>query len=55
MTAGPPTTPLRSWVESANAPDSDFPVQNLPFGAFRRWAATSRCASAWPSATRCST
>jgi fumarylacetoacetase len=27
---------LRSWVESANAPDSDFPVQNLPFGAFRR-------------------
>ncbi len=27
---------LRSWVDSANAPDSDFPVQNLPFGAFRR-------------------
>jgi fumarylacetoacetase len=27
---------LRSWVGSANAPDSDFPVQNLPFGAFRR-------------------
>ncbi len=27
---------LRSWVESANAPDSDFPVQNLPYGAFRR-------------------
>jgi len=27
---------LRSWVASANAPDSDFPVQNLPFGAFRR-------------------
>jgi fumarylacetoacetase len=27
---------LRSWVETANAPDSDFPVQNLPFGAFRR-------------------
>jgi fumarylacetoacetase len=26
---------LRSWVESANAPDSDFPMQNLPFGAFR--------------------
>ena len=26
---------LRSWVESANAPDSDFPIQNLPFGAFR--------------------
>lgn len=27
---------LRSWVESANAPTSDFPVQNLPFGVFRR-------------------
>ena len=26
---------LASWVESANAPDSDFPIQNLPFGAFR--------------------
>ena len=25
----------RSWVESANAPDSEFPVQNLPFGVFR--------------------
>jgi len=24
-----------SWVESANAPDTDFPVQNLPFGRFR--------------------
>ncbi len=27
---------LRSWVESANAEDTDFPVQNLPFGAFKR-------------------
>jgi fumarylacetoacetase len=26
----------RSWVESANAPASDFPIQNLPFSAFRR-------------------
>ena len=26
---------LRSWIESANAADSDFPIQNLPFGAFR--------------------
>ena len=25
---------LTSWVESANEPDSDFPVQNLPFGVF---------------------
>lgn len=27
---------LRSWVESANLPDCDFPIQNLPFGVFRR-------------------
>src|SRR6516164_6755886 len=25
----------RSFVESANLPDSDFPIQNLPFGVFR--------------------
>ncbi|HLH88771.1 MAG TPA: fumarylacetoacetase [Xanthobacteraceae bacterium] len=24
-----------SWVASANAPGCDFPIQNLPFGAFR--------------------
>src|SRR5260221_9870772 len=27
---------LTSWVESANGGTSDFPVQNLPFGVFRR-------------------
>lgn len=27
---------LESWVESANDPASDFPIQNLPFGRFRR-------------------
>ena len=27
---------LTSWVESANAPGADFPIQNLPFGIFRR-------------------
>jgi len=25
---------LRSWVGSANQPDGDFPIQNLPFGTF---------------------
>ncbi|WP_374584766.1 fumarylacetoacetase [Ideonella dechloratans] len=25
-----------SWVTSANAPDSDFPLQNLPYGRWRR-------------------
>jgi len=27
---------LASWVASANEPGADFPIQNLPFGAFRR-------------------
>ena len=27
---------LKSWVESANDPASDFPIQNLPYGVFRR-------------------
>jgi fumarylacetoacetase len=26
----------QSWVESANVAGSDFPIQNLPFGVFRR-------------------
>ena len=29
---------LRSWVGSANRADCDFPIQNLPFGIFRRAA-----------------
>jgi fumarylacetoacetase len=31
---------LRSWVESAGFPGSDFPIQNLPFGVFRRAGST---------------
>jgi fumarylacetoacetase len=31
---------LESWVASANAPETDFPIQNLPFGRFRRVLAT---------------
>jgi fumarylacetoacetase len=27
---------LKSWVASANQDDTDFPIQNLPFGVFRR-------------------
>jgi fumarylacetoacetase len=30
---------VQSWVESANVAGSDFPIQNLPFGVFRRRAA----------------
>ncbi|MGH7690186.1 MAG: fumarylacetoacetase, partial [Gemmatimonadaceae bacterium] len=27
---------LRSWVPGSDAPDTEFPIQNLPFGVFRR-------------------
>ncbi len=27
---------LTSWLQSANDPATDFPIQNLPFGRFRR-------------------
>jgi fumarylacetoacetase len=27
---------LKSWVESANEPGCDFPIQNLPFGIFKK-------------------
>jgi fumarylacetoacetase len=34
---GPTHDPsARSWVESAQRPGTDFPIQNLPFGVFRR-------------------
>ncbi len=35
----------RSWLDSANAPEGDFPIQNLPFGVFRRGGSTEefRC------------
>ncbi len=32
----------RSWVVSANEPDTDFPIQNLPFCVFRRGAEGAR-------------
>jgi fumarylacetoacetase len=31
---------LVSWVASANAPGTDFPIQNLPLGVFRRAGST---------------
>jgi fumarylacetoacetase len=37
MTMDATHNPLaQSWVESANGYDTDFPIQNLPFGRFRR-------------------
>jgi fumarylacetoacetase len=32
---------VQSWVESANVTGSDFPIQNLPFGVFRRRGGTT--------------
>ena len=34
---------LKSWVESANAPDTDFPLNNLPCGVFSRDGEEPRC------------
>ena len=31
----------RSWVASANSAETDFPIQNLPLGVFRRRGSTS--------------
>jgi len=39
---------LQSWVASANADDTDFPIQNLPFGRFRRFHGTGQTGSAEP-------
>lgn len=33
---------LRSWVDSANTAGTDFPIQNLPFGVFRRYSSGER-------------
>ncbi len=37
---------IRSWVASANAPETDFPLNNLPCGVFSRPNAKARCGMA---------
>ena len=34
---------IRSWVESANAPDCNFPLNNLPYGVFSNSDNAPRC------------
>lgn len=34
---------LRSWVESANQPGADFPIQNLPLAVFRPQGGNAGC------------
>jgi fumarylacetoacetase len=33
---------IRSWIESANEANAEFPIQNLPFGVFRRRGSADR-------------
>lgn len=37
------TGPLPSWIESANSPDTDFPLNNLPYGVFSHSGSAPRC------------
>ena len=37
---------LKSWLDSANEPGCDFPIQNLPFGIFRKKRRLSASAEA---------
>lgn len=34
---------IRSWLESANSPETDFPLNNLPLGVFSNAAGGPRC------------
>lgn len=34
---------MKSWVSSANSPETDFPLNNLPCGVFSRGAEDARC------------
>ncbi|EBA09470.1 fumarylacetoacetase [Sagittula stellata E-37] len=34
---------MRSWVEAANAPDCEFPLNNLPYGSFRSESGEPHC------------
>lgn len=37
---------MKSWIESANQADCPFPIQNLPYGVFRREGQAPRCGAA---------
>lgn len=37
------TGSLKSWIATANAPDCDFPIQNLPYGVFSTAGSAPRC------------
>lgn len=37
---------IRSWIESANYPQGDFPLNNLPYGVFSARGGAPRCGAA---------
>ncbi|MDM8165567.1 fumarylacetoacetase [Roseovarius sp.] len=37
---------VRSWIDSANSPDTDFPLNNLPCGVFSAGETAPRCGTA---------
>jgi fumarylacetoacetase len=37
---------MKSWIESANTGETDFPLHNLPYGVFSRQGEATRCAVA---------
>ena len=37
------TEAMKSWITTANAPDCDFPIQNLPYGVFSVGTEAPRC------------
>lgn len=43
MTSATIPAAARSWIASANAPLCEFPIQNLPYGVFRRGGEPARC------------
>lgn len=34
---------MQSWVSSANSPDTQFPLNNLPYGVFSKWGGDRHC------------
>ena len=36
-------TLLQSWISSANSPETDFPLNNLPYGVFSTEGSDPRC------------
>ena len=40
-------TLIRSWIESANTKQTDFPLNNLPYGVFTVSDSDPHCCGHW--------